>query len=228
MKLNKLIAGAVCLLITSGMVFAQAKSSSVEDEYLQSMQDTIIEELAAADDLESKGLALDFIEDALANGRKSPQLHESLVGLAGEGLTTVAKTNGRQVNNYPQIRIRACDLLAQIPDEHSKNTLINIATADMEPSVVAASIRSLAIIGINNGDETVNAIESVERSFRARAPTNASALAFEVLVAYEKLAPTVEDKNAMIQSITEISACTKYNKTVQHKAKELLKSLQSK
>jgi len=224
MKLNKLVAGTICALLASSMVFAQSsKSSTVEDEYLQNMQDTIITELAAADDLSSKEFALSYIEDTLSNGRTSKQLQDALVGLAGEGLTTVAKTNGRQVNNYPQIRMKACDLLAQIPDEHSKNTLVQIASSDKEPSVVAAAIRSLGIIGINDNDEVVSTIEFIERSYRAKAPS--SSLAFEILVAYEKLAPSVQDKSAMIQSITEISSCTKYNKTVSLKAKELLKSL---
>ena len=212
------------MLLASGIVFAQAtKSSTVEDEYLQNMQDTIISELASADDLDSKQFALEFIEEALNSGRKTQQLQDSLVSLAGEGVTTESRVKGRLKNNYPQVRIKACELLAQIPDEHSKNTLVTIATSDKEPSVSATAIRSLGEIGINENDEVVNAVEFIERSYRARSPS--SSLAFEVLVAYEKLAPTVQDKNAMIQSINEIASCTKYNKTVQAKAKELLKTL---
>ena len=52
-------------------------------------------------------------------------------------------------------------------------------------------------------------------------------LALEILNAYEKLAPTVQDRNAMIQSIGEIATNYKYVTPVRTRARDLMKKLQS-
>jgi hypothetical protein len=198
---------------------------TVEDEYLSNVEDVIIGELAASDEYDNKLVALQYLEDAVAAGRTSPDMVSSLSRLAGEGVKSQSRTNGRIMNNFPDIRARACDILGEIATEESKNMLVSIATEDKEPMVVTSAIRSLGNIGINDNDEVVNMIEFIHKRYAALNPT--SSLALEVLNAYEKLAPTVQDKGPMIQSISEIGTNYKYVTPVRTKAIQLLKSLQS-
>ncbi len=148
----------------------------------------------------------------------------ALSRLAGEGIKSQSRTNGSIMNNYPDIRSKACDLLGEIPTVESKNMLVSIATEDKEPMVVTAAIRSLGNIGMNDNDEVVNMIEFVHKKYAALKHT--SSLALEVLNAYEKLAPTVQNKNEMIQSISSIGTNYKYVRPVRQKALQLLKSIQ--
>jgi hypothetical protein len=232
MKVTKLIAGVCCMFIAQS-VFAQEQSvksgdsrkeTSVEEDYLSSVEDVIVSELAASDEYDNKLVALQYLEDAVNEGRSSKDMVAALSRLAGEGIKTQSTTNGRVMNNYPDIRAKACDILGEIKTEESKNMLVSIAVEDKEPMVVTAAIRSLGNIGLNENDEVVNMIEFIHKRYAALNPT--SSLALEVLLAYEKLAPTVQDKGAMIQSISEIGTNYKYVTPVRTKALQLLRSLQ--
>ncbi|MBP5251768.1 MAG: HEAT repeat domain-containing protein [Treponema sp.] len=229
MKLARLLAKAAVIFAACASLGAQSKAkqseTTVEQDYMTNVEDVIITELAASDDYDSKLVALQYLENAIGEGRTSPDMMVALDGLAGEGVNKLSKTNGRLMNNYPDIRAKACDLLGEIPTEQSKNTLVSIATDDREPMVVTAAIRSLGNIGMNDNDEVVNMIEFVHRRYATLNPT--SSLALEVLNAYEKLAPSVQDRNAMIQSISEIATNYKYVTPVRTRALELLKSIRS-
>ena len=76
-------------------------------------------------------------------------------------------------------------------------------------------------ISQDNSDEAVATIAWVEKKYAVLNPT--SSLANEILDAYEKLAPTVQDKSPLIQSISKIAGNYYYNSTVRDKAKALLK-----
>lgn len=231
MKVTKLVACVSCILVSS-VLFAQEQSvnnqrkseTTVEEEYMSSAEDTIIGELAASDDYDNKLVALSYLKDAVEGGRTSPEVVTSLSRLAGEGVKTTARTNGRVMNNFPDVRAQACDLLGEVKTEESKNTLISIAVEDKEPMVVTAAIRSLGNIGMNENDEVVNMIEFVHKRYAALNPT--SSLALEILNAYEKLAPNVQDKGPMIQSISEIRTNYRYATPVRTRATQLLKTLQ--
>ena len=90
--------------------------------------------------------------------------------------------------------------------------------------VLAAAIRGLGEIGINEGDEVIEAINWAQKRNAALNPT--SSMAHEVLVAYEKLADTVENKQPMLEQIAKIAGNNRYNKAVRNKAKALLKKFQ--
>ena len=133
------------------------------------------------------------------------------------------------MNNFPDIRAKACDLLGEVPSEEAKSTLMVIAQDDKEPMVVSAAVRSLGNIGLNNGNEVVNMIAFIQKKYAALNPT--SSLALEILVAYEKLAATVTepaDRSTMIESVTEIASNYHFVTPVRTKALQLLKALQGK
>ncbi|MBQ9539046.1 MAG: HEAT repeat domain-containing protein [Treponema sp.] len=227
MKLVKSIACGVSLILLAGAVFAQNRGSetSVEELYLSNVQDVIITELANSQDYDNKLVALQYLEESVKDGTVTEEQRVALQSLAGEGITTRVRTNGRLMNNFPDIRAKACDLLGKVPSKESKDTLLTITTEDAEPMVVSAAVRALGDIGMNDNDEVLAAIEFIQHKYAALNPT--SSLAYDILSAYEKLAPKAVDKSALMQSITEIAANYKFATPVRLKAYNLLRELQS-
>ena len=103
--------------------------------------------------------------------------------------------------------------------------LISIAVADNEPMVIAAAVKSLGEIGINENDEAVDAIAFANRRNQVLNPT--SSLALEVLNAFEILADSTENKKTMIDAVARISTDYHYVTPVRQKAYKLLKKLSS-
>ena len=223
MKLSRKVFIASAMLLVSGFAFAQEKETSVESEYLSDVDGDIIMTLADSDDYDNKLVALQYLQSALDDGNTSAAVIQALDRLAGDGLTTQNRTNGRLTNNYPEIRREACKLMAKVPTEHSKNVLIDIAIADNEPMVIAAACKSLGEIGINENNEAVKAIAFANKRNRYLNPT--SSLALEVLNAFEILAENAEDKKDIIQEVSAISADYHYVTPVRQKALNLLKKL---
>ena len=235
MKLSRKVFVASAMMIAGSFVFAQTqqvqkksdseKETSVESEYLNDVDGDIIMTLAESDEYDNKLVALQYLQSALEEGNTSDAVIQALDKLAGEGLTNQSRTNGRLSNNFPEIRREACKLMAKVPTEHSKNTLISIAVADNEPMVIAAAVKSLGEIGINQNDETVEAIAFANRRNQVLNPT--SSLALEVLNAFEMLNDSTENKKTMIDAVARISTDYHYVTPVRQKAYKLLKSLSS-
>ncbi|MCH5291417.1 MAG: HEAT repeat domain-containing protein [Treponema sp.] len=234
MKSVKTLIAATAVLCAAGFVHAQqteadkssdSKSeSTVEQEYMQNMDDILISELALSDDYENKQTALAFLQSSIEDGHISPDMMAALTNLSGEGISTKSTTKGRVMNNYPDVRRKACELLGKVKTEEAKKALVNITLTDNEPTVIAAAVHSLGDIGINNKDEVVKAIAWAQKKNYALNPN--SSLALEVLVAYEKLVDSVENKSDMIQSITAIAGNGKYNTAVRAKARDMIQKMQ--
>lgn len=221
-SLKRITCTACCALLLSFSL--SAEETSAEQEYMSTVEDVVITELANSDERDNKLVALQYLENAVEEGNVSPDMMVALDHLAGEGINTQSRQGGRLVNNYPDIRAKACDLLGKVPSEKSKNTLKNIALADNEPMVITAAVRSLGDIGMNDNDDVVNTIAWANKKNAVLNPT--SSLALEVLIAYEKIADKVEDKSAMIQSVGQIATNYHYVKPVRDRALALLKTLQ--
>src|SRR5574344_872766 len=199
--------------------------TSVENEYLNDMDGSVILSLANSDELDNKLVALQYLENAVDDGNSSDAVVQALDQLAGEGINNQTRKNGRLTNNYPQIRREACLLLGKVGGEHSKNTLKNIAVADNEPMVQAAAIKSLGDIGINESDEVSDAIAYANLRNRVLNPT--SSMAFETLDAFSKLADGTQNKRRMMDEIAAIAADNHYNQAVRKHALEVLKGMKS-
>lgn len=231
MKLVKKIFVISALFAFASSAFAQSQTvqkksnseTSVENEYLNDIDSEIIMSLANSDEYDNKLVALEYLTNAIESGNTSAGIIQALDKLAGEGVTNEARNRGRLVNNFPDIRKSACLLLAKVPTEHSKNTLVSIAMADSEPMVVAAAVRSLGDIGINTNDEVVNAIAFANRRNEVLNPT--SSLAIEVLNAFEALSDSTENKKTMLDAIARIAVDYNYVTAVRQKAYKLLKSM---
>ena len=235
MKLLRKVFIASAMMIAGNFVFAQnqqvqkksnsEKETSVESEYLNDVDGDIIMTLAESDEYDNKLVALQYLQSALEEGNTSDAVVQALDRLAGEGITTQSRTNGRLANNFPEIRREACKLMAKVPTEHSKNTLISIAIADNEPMVIAAACKSLGEIGINENDEAIKAIAFANKRNRILNPT--SSLALEVLNSFELLYDSTENKKSMIEEVSAISSDYHYVTPVRQKAYNLLKKLSS-
>lgn len=230
MRISRKLLISTFLVSTSLFVFAQQEQNkesetSVENEYLNDVDSDIITTLVDSDDYDNKLVALQYLTSAIEDGNTSDGIIRALDRLAGEGLTTQTRTNGRLTNNYPEIRRQACLLMAQVPTEHTKNVLTSIVVSDNEPAVIAAAVKSLGEVGINNNDETVNAIAFANTRIQVLNPS--SSLAHEVLNAFELLADSTENKKPMIDAIARIASDYHYPVKTRQKAQKLLKSLSS-
>ncbi len=235
MKISKKIITAVSMFMLGLYAFSQEQTvqkantensskkteSSVEDEYLSEIDGVVILSLAQSDEYDNKLVAMQFLEDAVENGNASADVMKALNQLAGEGISTQARTNGRLMNNYPDIRRRACLALGKVKTEEAKNYLVKVTLAENEPMVIAAAVNSLGEIGINGNDEVVDAIAYANRRNQILNPT--SSLAFEVIEAYEKLAENTNNKKIVIDSLTKIAADYHYASPVRSRAMKVLK-----
>ena len=191
MRIKSLPVVVATLLVSAFSAYAEGSDSimTVEEAYLNSVEGVIIKELATSEGRDSKMVALQYIENAIGAGRTSEDIQVALDSLASEGITSVVKENGRTMNNFPDVRMKACELLGKMGTTEAKDTLITVMYSDNEPAVITAAVRSLGELGYNDNDEVVEMINWITRKFDIILPT--SSLALEVLNTYEKLAPVI-------------------------------------
>ena len=226
MKLKKIAVLLATATLLSFAVYAQnEEESTVEGEYMSSMEDVVVQELSNSDELENKLMALQFLEEAANNGKVSPDMMVSLDHLAGEGTNTQSRTKGRVSNNFPEVRREACRILGKVGTTDAAKSLNKIVKADNEPMVLSAAIKSLGDIGFNDNDETTNTIAFYSDRFETLNPT--SSLALEIVNAYEKLAPKTNDKKPILSSLQRISVDYRLAKPVRNRAKEVLNNLRA-
>ena len=225
MKLKKIATLLAAAALLSLAAYADEEESTVEGEYMSSMEDVVVQELSNSDDLENKLMALQFLEEAANNGKVSPDMMVSLDHLAGEGTVTQSRTKGRVSNNFPEVRREACRILGKVGTPEAAKSLNKIVKADNEPMVLSAAINSLGEIGFNDNDETTNTIAFYSDRFETLNPT--SSLALEIVNAYEKLAKNTKDKKPMLSSLQRIAVDYRLAKPVRNRAKEVLNNLRS-
>ena len=130
MNKNK-IATIVAVALLSHGIFAQEQTvqkqnqtskseTSVEQEYLSDIDGVVVLSLAQSDEYDNKQLAMQMLESAVEEGNTSEDVMKALNQLAGEGINTQSRTNGRLMNNFPDIRRRACLALGKVKTEESK------------------------------------------------------------------------------------------------------------
>lgn len=231
--------GTVKRFIVIGMIFSafsftvfgqtnqtgSNEEMSVEESYLQqSIELMIIREQSRADSRDMKLVALEYIGEAIANGNTSDEIRQTLEYLALEGTVNQARENGRLVNNYPDVRVRAAAYLGDIGTEEAKDTLIKILLADPEPMVLTEAVKSLGNIGLNEGEQTVEAIAWVVTRFDVLNPDNL--LALSALDAFEKIAAAnngIRDP-AAVRTIIRIAEGP-YINPVRNRARRLLNTM---
>jgi HEAT repeat protein len=229
MFLFKRLSVLILLVSLSTAVFAQNRSGSemsAEEYYLQqnSIEMMIIRETSRSDNAEQKLIALNYIKEAIDNGNTSQDIRQTLEYLSVEGTQSVARENGRVVNNFPHIRRRSAEYLGLIKTEESRQALLTICRFENEPMVLMEAIKSLGNIGINNKNDTITAIGRAFSHFDNTNPDNLLALA--TIDAFEKIAKANEgitDLDA-IRLLLRISEGP-YIKQVQERARQTVSAL---
>ena len=229
--LKRLLSLGLVFFAVSAAIWAQNRGSSsnqeisVEQSYLQeSVELMIIREQSRAESRDMKLVALEYIADAINRGNKGEEVRAALEYLSLEGVLNQTRENGRLVNNYPDVRTRAATYLGQLGTPEAKTTLIKMVSVDNEPMVLTEAIKSLGIIGINDNDETANAISWTVNRFNNLNPDNL--LALSAVEAFEKIAAAnggIKDPSA-IQTLIRIAEGP-YIRPVQDRAKETLMEL---
>ena len=221
MKIMKSYALVLACLFAFTPAFAEEETeTTVEKEYMSTIQDVVITELANSDQRDNKLVALQYLEAAVENGETSPDMVSALDQLAGEGISTQSRMNGRMMNNFPDIRAKACEILGRVGSEDAALTLNKVVKADNEPMVLSSAIRALGDIGYNDGDKISDTIAFISNRFEALTPT--SSLALEVVIAYEKLLPNIENKKPVIDSLGRIATDYHFVQPVRKRAYDLL------
>ncbi|GHV00767.1 hypothetical protein FACS189483_10980 [Spirochaetia bacterium] len=227
--LKRIAAVVVVLFASLSMAMGQTSGQrelSVEESYLQdSVELMIIREQSRSDSRDMKFVALEYISAAIARGNTGEEMRSTLDYLALEGIANRTRENGRLVNNYPDVRLRAVTYLGDLGTAEAKDTLIKVILAENEPMVLAEAVKSLARIGLNDNEETVNAISWVITRFDVLNPDNT--LALSALDAYEKFAETsggIKDPTT-IRAIMRIVESGSYNRIVKERAQQILANL---
>lgn len=217
-----------CLLVStmlvSGVFAQEVETITVEEAYLNAVEGVIIKELVNTEGRDSKFVALQFIEDALDNGRDSDDIQQALYSLATIGLSKTIREDGRLINNYPDVRMKACELLGKSKNLEAKSSLKQVMYMDNEPAVITAAVRALSEIGYSEDDrDTLEMINWINKKFDTVNPT--SSLALEILNAYEKIAGMVKDKTGLIEGVMRIASNYSYVTPVRNRAQEVLKTI---
>jgi len=228
-----LIFAAVMLALTV-MVSAQSRPGltspdnremSVEQSYLQeSVELMIIREQSRTDNRDMKMVALEYINDAIARGNKSDEIRSALEFLSLEGVVNISRENGRVVNNFPDVRVKAATALGKLGTPEAKDTLLKMVNRDNEPMVITEAIKSLGIIGMNNADEVTQTICWTVNRFNVLNPDNLIALS--ALDAFSRIAKAnngIKDRT-VTETILKIAQGT-YITPVRDRATELLNEL---
>jgi len=218
----------IALLIAIPAVFAQSNSEmTVEQSYLQdSIEIMIIRETARATSRDQKLVALQFIGDAIDRGNRNDEIRQTLEFLSMEGTRSVARENGRVVNNFPEVRMEAARFLGKVGTEEARKTLVDICLFETEPMVLQEAITSLGEIVAADSNETIRIIASVVSRFDNLNPDNLVALA--TIDAFEKIAKRNNGLNSreaisLLQRISE----GHYIRPVQERARDLLSDLRN-
>lgn len=225
MKINKLFAVGLAVMMIGATVFAQSKKeneTSVESEYMSNVEDVVVTEMANSDQRDNKLVALQYLDAAAESGNVSPEMLAALNQLAGEGISTQSRTKGRLSNNYPDIRAKACEILGKVGTEEAAQFLTDVVRYDNEPWVISAAVKSLGEIGWNENDRATDTIAFISDRVETLNPT--SSLANEIIDAYEKLLPKTQNKRPVIDSLARIASDYRLVRPVRTKALELLKN----
>jgi len=228
---------ALCL-VPAAAVFAQQASSStsapqkeitIEELFLQSVEMQILREKAFSGDLDVKLSALDDLEKKVNDGSykgSDQQVEFVLEYLAMEGSAHTTREAGRLVNNFPEVRRRAANLLGRVGTPEAKEALVRVLIIDEEPVVKAEAAYALGVIGNNDNDEVVQALAYVFAKENPQAPDNN--FGYAMCLAVEKLAAKnggLKDP-AAYQILVKIAGGN-YLRTVKTKALQVLDELKS-
>jgi hypothetical protein len=230
LNMKKPVIACVMMLVAAALATGQQQDDpdremSVEESYLQeSVELMVIRESSQAGSRDQKMVALNYIGEAIGRGNRGEEIRQALEYLSMEGVMNKARENNRIVNNFPDVRRQAAKYLGDLGTPEARNTLIRIIAADPEPMVLQEAVRSLAKIGINDNEETLNAIAWTFTRFDVTNPDNLLALStVDAILTLAEKNGGIKDPNA-VRTLIKI-ADGPYIRPVQEKARYALNEL---
>jgi hypothetical protein len=189
---------ALCCVLVVAVVFsvtAQSRSSeqsdtaelTIEELYLsQDLELQILRGQAISNDREMKQLALRNLQSMIEGGAAGDGVYVILEALSTEGVTRQTRSNGQLVNNFPDIRRQAVELLGSVGGERAKVTLMRVVRDEREPMVLAEAAFALGQIGLNENNEVSDhLVQLLLRENASETPDNN--LAYAIVLALENL-----------------------------------------
>jgi hypothetical protein len=235
--LRSLAAAAAFLFIAAGLGAQQTaagtstgKEITIEELFLKSVEFQILREKAFSDDYDVKMSALDDLEKKVGDGSykaSDQQVEFVLEYLALEGSGHTVREAGRLINNFPDVRRRAANMLGRIGTDQAKDALIRVLFIDDEPVVKAEAAYALGVMGKNPGNQVIQALAFTYNQEDPSKPDNN--FGYAICLAVEKLAQStpggIKDP-AAYQMLVKI-AQGNYLRTVKNKALQVLDKLKT-
>ena len=213
------LAGAVA---TTG-AFGQQRELTVEELFLRDIEFQVLKEQAFSDDREGKIDVLEQLREMVDGGEVATedlQIQFVLEYLSLEG-TAIRILEGRSVvNNFPEVRRQATQLLGEVGSVNSNHTLIAILLRDEESMVRAEAAFALGEIG-SDDQSVLDALVVAVQRLDPVAPDNT--FAFAAIVAFEKIAQAnsgISDPDAL-RALVQL-AQGNYFRKVRNKALQVL------
>ncbi|GHV43882.1 hypothetical protein AGMMS49546_26800 [Spirochaetia bacterium] len=214
MTLKRLTVLCLVSLTAVSMVMGQNSDKKSNSNLL-----ALIREQSRSNSRDQKLAALENIRDAIDGGNRGEEIRSALEYLALDGAPNKASAG---VNS--DVRVKAATCLGDLGTPEAKNTLVKIVMADSEPVVLTEVVKSLAKLGINDSEETVNTIVWIMTRSNDLNPDND--LAFSSVEAIERLAEAnggIKNPNAVTMLVRITSG--PHSKPVQDRAKEAFANL---
>jgi HEAT repeat protein len=223
--------GAILLLMTVVPFSMTAQDLSVEDVYLQqSAEIQVVRDLATDNSRELKTMALDYIGEMTDRGPLNDEVRRILADITMDGVHNQVRLNGRVINNFPDLRIRAVNYLGQIGTTEAKDSLIQIldlslqvSNVEEDPSVITAAIKGLSKIGLSDDGDTMRSINAVFQRYNTLKPDNA--LAQAVIIAINAFVDKGIKDDANISVLMLIQTNYEYIKHVRDNAATVIAKL---
>jgi hypothetical protein len=223
----------IVFLAIAFLPLSVSAQESVESLYLQqSAEIQVIRDLSSDTGRDLKTIALDYIGETISRGNADDEIRKILADLTMDGVRNQVRLNGRVINNFPDLRIRAVNYLARMATPEANSSLIEILTlaaaqgsaVEEDPSVITAAIKGVAEIGrTDDNGESLRVINLVYWRYNTLKPDNALTLA--VVSAIEDF----HEKNVRVENsmgvLMSIQANYEYIKLVRDKAAAVVTKL---
>lgn len=167
---------------------------------------------------------LDKLEEGLASKEfttDDAQVLDIVVYLTQEGTSRKDFENNVLVNNYPDVRMKACKVLAKFKDDNARRALIEIIKNDTNAAVLAEACNALGAIGDNANGDVLRAIIYLYRT-TYNPPQN---LVFAVVNAIKVVAKSTTKSYGDAISVLQEIMMGPYNEKVRTSALEALQYL---
>ena len=208
----------------------ESEDQTVTELYLQSqIKVQVIRAEAADPERDMKLIALDDIESLLQDDPGNAEVLGVLKELGGEGVTNVVREQGHVINNFPDVRSRAAEILGRQGSPEAAGELATMLLTDPEPMVMSSAIQAIAEIELEDNEARGKRDRAMAASiYRQTAVNKDNTFAYRFLEAVEII---VEREGRLsdpmiLEEVAKIAnARNGYNRAVRERAYTLLRAL---